>query len=290
MQHRGAPRGALRPRGVRGHGRARRRTRATSAPLPPLVPPHPPPPPVARRARLGATRTASGGAATRSERSAAWQAARRGRGGRRDRRSTRTGSSVWQRSRIPSASASPDATSGQRGWNRQPSRDARRVGRLAPQDLRLHALDLGHDAQQRPRVRVLRVVEHLLGRAELDDAAEVHHRDAVGDVPREPEVVGDDQHRDLGLVDELEHQAQDLAAHRRVEAARPARRRRSATGRARWRPRSRRAGAARPRSRAGSAGRTAPAGAARNGRARRRRGPSRCPSTLWIRRPSATDS
>ena len=43
-------------------------------------------------------------------------------------------------------------------------------------------------------------VEDLLGRAELDDPAEVHHRDAVGDVPGQTEVVGDDEDRDPGLA------------------------------------------------------------------------------------------
>ena len=97
-------------------------------------------------------------------------------------------------------------------------RDALRVGRLALEDLLLHTAGLGHDRQQRARVRMLRRLEDLFGRAELDDATEVHHRDAVGDVPREPEIVGDDEDRDAGLVDEPAHELQDLAPHRRVEA------------------------------------------------------------------------
>ncbi len=52
-------------------------------------------------------------------------------------------------------------------------------------------VDLGHDGEQRLGVGVLRVAEHLLGGAGLDDAAEVHHRDPVGDVPGQAEVVGD---------------------------------------------------------------------------------------------------
>ena len=39
---------------------------------------------------------------------------------------------------------------------------------------------------QRPRVQ-------LLGRRDLDDLAEVHHRDSVGDVADHGEVVGDEQ-------------------------------------------------------------------------------------------------
>ena len=97
-------------------------------------------------------------------------------------------------------------------------RDARRVGRLAGEDLRRHPLALGHDRQQRARVRMARVRQQLLGRPLLDDPAEVHDRDPVGDVPREPEVVGDDEDRDAGLAHQPEHQREDLAAHRGVEA------------------------------------------------------------------------
>ena len=60
--------------------------------------------------------------------------------------------------------------------------------------------------------------QHLLGRALLDDPPQVHDRHAVGDVPRQPEVVGDDEDRDVGLAHQAQHQREDLAAHRGVEA------------------------------------------------------------------------
>ena len=63
-----------------------------------------------------------------------------------------------------------------------------------------------------------RVVEQLLGRPLLDDPAEVHDRYAIGDVPGQPEIVGDDEDRDARLANEAEHQLQDLTANRRVEA------------------------------------------------------------------------
>ena len=144
--------------------------------------------------------------------SRAWQAAQCA--GRARRRSTST---PVQRSRMPSRSASPEATTGQRGWKRQPGGTSDRIGRLAGEDLLLDLLLLGHDRQQRLRVRVLRVGEHLLGAAELDDPAEVHHGDAVGDVPRQAEVVGDGDDREPALVDERPQQRQDLAADRGVE-------------------------------------------------------------------------
>ena len=97
-------------------------------------------------------------------------------------------------------------------------RDARRVGRLAGEDLRLHLRRLRDDREQRARVGMARVAEQLLGRALLDDPAEVHDRDPVGDVPGQPEVVRDDEDRHARLAHEPQHQREDLAAHRRVEA------------------------------------------------------------------------
>ena len=76
---------------------------------------------------------------------------------------------------------------------------------------------LRHDVEQRLRVGVARPEQHLLGRADLDDAAEVHHGHPVGDRPGEAKVVRHDQDRDPQLVAELHQQGEDLAAHRRVE-------------------------------------------------------------------------
>ena len=59
--------------------------------------------------------------------------------------------------------------------------------------------------------------QHILGRADLDDASEIHHRDPVGDGPREPEVVRHHQDGQAELIAEPEEKAKDLAAHRRVE-------------------------------------------------------------------------
>ena len=94
----------------------------------------------------------------------------------------------------------------------------RRIGGLTLQHLRRHSLHLRHHREQRAGVRVPGVVEQLLGRALLDDPAEVHHGDPVGDVPGEAEIVRDDENRDTGLPHEAQHQLEDLAAHRRVEA------------------------------------------------------------------------
>ena len=95
--------------------------------------------------------------------------------------------------------------------------DPRRVGHLAGEHHRLHVVDLGDDRQQRAGVGVLRVAQHVLGGAGLDDAAEVHHRDPVGDVPGQAEVVGDDEHAETEVATQGEQQRQDLAADRGVE-------------------------------------------------------------------------
>ena len=50
-----------------------------------------------------------------------------------------------------------------------------------------------HGGEQRLRVGVLRVAVEIAGPGEFDDAAEIHHRDAVGDVLHHGEIVRDEQ-------------------------------------------------------------------------------------------------
>ena len=90
-----------------------------------------------------------------------------------------------------------------------------------------------------------------LALGQLDDRAEVHHRDAVADVADHAEVVGDEQVGQAELALQVREQVEDLRLDRHVErrhrlvadhqlrAARPAR------------ARCRCAGAGRPRTRAG---------------------------------------
>ena len=84
---------------------------------------------------------------------------------------------------------------GQRGRKWQPcggvSSDGGEPGDRR-QPLRAVAVDARDRAEQPPRVGVLRVVEELVERALLDDAAGVHDDDAVGDVGDDAEVVGDE--------------------------------------------------------------------------------------------------
>ena len=73
------------------------------------------------------------------------------------------------------------------------------------------------DGDQRLRVRVLRALEHVRGGAQLDDAPEVHHRDAVAERPGQPDVVGDQEQRQAARAAQAEQQVQHLRAHGDVE-------------------------------------------------------------------------
>ena len=62
-----------------------------------------------------------------------------------------------------------------------------------------------------------RQVVELLGVGQLDDAAEVHHRDAVRDLVDHREVVGDEDVRQLELALQVLQQVEDLRLDRDVE-------------------------------------------------------------------------
>ena len=49
--------------------------------------------------------------------------------------------------------------------------------------------EIRNRGEQHPRVRMLRGGEQATCRRELDDAAEIHHTDAVGDVMNDREIV-----------------------------------------------------------------------------------------------------
>ena len=57
------------------------------------------------------------------------------------------------------------------------------------------ALELRVGAEQLLGVGVLGRVEDLVDRPVLDDLAEIHDRDVVGDLGDDADVVGDEQHR-----------------------------------------------------------------------------------------------
>ena len=71
--------------------------------------------------------------------------------------------------------------------------------------------------EQRHRVRVQRPGEQLVGRRDLDDPAEVHHGDPVGDVADDREVVGDEDVGEVELLLQVDEQVQHLRLDRDVE-------------------------------------------------------------------------
>ena len=83
------------------------------------------------------------------------------------------------------------------------------------------ALAAGHGlrvrGEERNRVRVQRPREELVGRRDLDDAPEVHHGDAVGDVADDGEVVGDEDVGEVELLLQLDEQVEHLRLDRDVE-------------------------------------------------------------------------
>src|SRR5262249_7168133 len=57
---------------------------------------------------------------------------------------------------------------------------------------RLPRRQIRHALQQTLRVRVLRLLEDLPSRPDLDDLAGVHHRDPIGDLVDDTQIVGDE--------------------------------------------------------------------------------------------------
>ena len=62
-----------------------------------------------------------------------------------------------------------------------------------------------------------RCVDDGARRADLDDGAEIHHRDAMRDLPDQREVVRDEEVREPALVAEVEQQVEHLRLDRNVE-------------------------------------------------------------------------
>src|SRR6185437_5751139 len=71
--------------------------------------------------------------------------------------------------------------------------------------------------QQRLCVRVRRALEDVVSRPDLDDLSEIHHRDAVGDVTDEREVVGDEERCETEVALQRLEQIDDLRADRHVQ-------------------------------------------------------------------------
>ena len=124
--------------------------------------------------------------------------------------------------RSPTSSAEQRSRArGQRGWKRQPPGMREASGTspcsIAEPSAAGRGRVLGATAIERLRVRVLWPLEHVRGAAELDDAPEVHHRDAVAERPGHADVVRDQQQRQPAGAPQGEQQVQHLCAHGDVE-------------------------------------------------------------------------
>ena len=120
-----------------------------------------------------------------------------------------SGSCVTQFSGFPSCWRSQ-----QRVWNRQPDGGKAGEGTSPTSTIRFfrrRGWGSGTAREQRHRVRVPGRRVERVDVGDLDDLAEVHHRDAVADVLDDREVVGDEEIRQPELVLEIVEQVEDLA-------------------------------------------------------------------------------
>ena len=111
---------------------------------------------------------------------------------------------------------------GQRVRKRQPEGGLSAEGsspRMWPLGLARAAghVGLGNGVDERPCVGMDRVLVHALGRADLDEFAQVHDAHRVGDVPHDRQVVGDHDVAELVSGLELLQQVEDLRLDRDVE-------------------------------------------------------------------------
>src|SRR5699024_2473339 len=89
---------------------------------------------------------------------------------------------------------------------------------LKPQVEHTFAVTLARDGpQQLPGELVLRIVEDLLGEAQLHLAALAHHADRVADLPDDGEVVGDEQVCQAQFLLQLVEQLQNAGLHGDVQ-------------------------------------------------------------------------
>ena len=85
------------------------------------------------------------------------------------------------------------------------------------QPLARHRAQIGHRAQQRAGVGMLRCCKQLRHRRELDHAAEIHHGDIIGHLRDHAHVMGDQHQRHAFCPLQPAQQRQDLRLRRDVE-------------------------------------------------------------------------
>jgi hypothetical protein len=81
-------------------------------------------------------------------------------------------------------------------------------------------VDPGDAVDQRPRVRMARLHEHLPGASGLCNLSRVHHVQAIGEIRHHAEVVTDDDHRHPEVALQLTEEIEDLTLDADVERRR----------------------------------------------------------------------
>ncbi len=92
--------------------------------------------------------------------------------------------------------------------------------RPAELDVRARIIEVfegSHGRDECLGVRVVRRLEDRLSRTDVDELAEVHDADAVGEVPDDVQVVGDEEIRDSPVRLHVQQQVQDGRLHRDVQ-------------------------------------------------------------------------
>ena len=108
----------------------------------------------------------------------------------------------------------------QRVWNGQPLGGDSAEG-ISPSSTtwRFFTLRVGdrNRRQERLGIGVERRREDLLGRAHLDDMAEIHDGDPVGEIAHHRQIVADEHHRRLRFALQAHQELADRGLHRNVE-------------------------------------------------------------------------
>ena len=101
-----------------------------------------------------------------------------------------------------------------------PARRVNRRGQIAFQQNALAIVtrvNRRHSRHQRPRIRVLRMVEHLVRVALFHQVTQIHHAHAVGNVPNDAHVVRHKQVRQPALALQLLQQVDNLRLNRHIQ-------------------------------------------------------------------------
>ncbi|CDN44922.1 hypothetical protein BN871_FY_00260 [Paenibacillus sp. P22] len=110
----------------------------------------------------------------------------------------------------------------QRGANGQPGGHAQQIRRRARNRLALRQIvvQAGHRFHQLGRIRMLGALEHVVDAARLHDIAGIHDPDPVGGFGDDADIMGEQQHRDVHFLVDLDQYVEDIRLRNDVERGR----------------------------------------------------------------------